>query len=351
VRYVVYGAGAIGGGIGGCLALAGADVVLVARGAHLEAMVAKGLQLHQPDDSVAVNVPAVGHISEAGLRPGDVVILAVKSQHTAEVIDQLVGVGEPDLSVVCAQNGVDNERQALRYFARVYGTCVMMPATYIDPGEVEVQDGPVRGVLDLGRYPTGADETAETIAAALRPAGFAAEVHPAIMTRKYRKLLANLGNALDAAAGRDGRHSFLAEAARREAWTCFDAAGIEVGSEEEDEERRSLLKTRPSRNGRESGSSSWQSLARGSASIEAGYLNGEIVLLGRLHGIATPVNELLAGLAADLVRRHAAPASMSVAELHGAAAQRGILPPLRAGSVRVVGPNMPLTHPGRTCAG
>ena len=41
------------------------------------------------------------------------------------------------------------------------------------------------------------------------------------------------------------------------------------------------------------GSSSRQSLARGTGSIEADYLNGEIVLLGRLHSVPTPVNELL----------------------------------------------------------
>ena len=45
------------------------------------------------------------------------------------------------------------------------------------------------------------------------------------------------------------------------------------------------------------GASSWQSLARGTGSIEADYLNGEIVLLGRLHGVATPVNAALQRLA------------------------------------------------------
>ena len=41
------------------------------------------------------------------------------------------------------------------------------------------------------------------------------------------------------------------------------------------------------------GGSSWQSLVRGTGSIEADYLNGEMCLLGRLHGVPTPVNELL----------------------------------------------------------
>jgi 2-dehydropantoate 2-reductase len=327
MRYVIFGAGGIGGGIGGCLAQTGADVVLVARGAHLDAMVANGLEMRQPDGSSSVDVAAVGHVGDAGLKAGDVVILAMKSQHTAGAIDDLVAIGQSDLSVVCAQNGVDNERQALRFFARIYGLCVMMPATHLEPGTVEIRNGPVRGVLDLGRYPGGVDETAETIAAALRAAGFASEPHPAIMTRKYRKLLSNLGNAIDAAAGSEGHHSFLADAARREAWMCFDASGIDVGSEEEDKARREVLDAGAPKPGRASGSSSWQSLARGSATIEAGYLNGEIVLLGRLRGIATPVNEWLADLAGDMARRHAPPASMSVAELEAAAAKGGILPP------------------------
>ena len=49
----------------------------------------------------------------------------------------------------------------------------------------------------------------------------------------------------------------------------------------------------PTASGEWQGGSSWQSLARGAGSIEAEYLNGEIVLLGGLYGVATPVNELL----------------------------------------------------------
>jgi 2-dehydropantoate 2-reductase len=54
--------------------------------------------------------------------------------------------------------------------------------------------------------------------------------------------------------------------------------------------------------------------------LETAYLNGEIVLLGRLHGVPTPANGFLAGLAADLLRRGAAPGSMTVAEIEAAAA-------------------------------
>ena len=60
MRYVVYGAGAVGGGIGGKLAQAGKDVVLIARGDHLRAMQADGLRLRTPREDVRVPVVAVG---------------------------------------------------------------------------------------------------------------------------------------------------------------------------------------------------------------------------------------------------------------------------------------------------
>ncbi|MGH9275276.1 MAG: ketopantoate reductase C-terminal domain-containing protein, partial [Acidimicrobiales bacterium] len=60
---------------------------------------------------------------------------------------------------------------------------------------------------------------------------------------------------------------------------------------------------------------SWQSLARGTGSIEADTLNGEIVLLGRLRGVPTPVNELLQRTAHELARVGAPPGSMTIDEL------------------------------------
>ena len=58
-----------------------------------------------------------------------------------------------------------------------------------------------------------------------------------------------------------------------------------------------------------------QSLLRGAAAIETDYLNGEIVLLGRLHGVPTPANALLQRLAADLPAGRAVPGAYREAEL------------------------------------
>ncbi len=315
MRFVVVGAGAIGGVVGGRLAQHGHDVALVARGPHREAMAADGLLIRSPDDEVRVSVPVAGHPSELGLGPDDVVLLCVKGQDTRAALDALAG-GPPDLPVACLQNGVDNERQALRRTSRVYAVPVMLPATHLEPGVVEASSAPVTGILDVGCYPTGVDAVAEAISAAFAASTFSSQTNPEVMRFKWAKLLMNLGNSLEAACGPIGRGSELYARARAEGEAVLTAAGVDFASHEEDLARRGdLLSMRPINGARRGGGSSWQSLARGTGSIEADTLNGEIVLLGRLHGVETPVNELLQRTAQDLARRDAPPGSMTTEEL------------------------------------
>lgn len=72
------------------------------------------------------------------------------------------------------------------------------------------------------------------------------------------------------------------------------------------------------------GGSSWQSATRGSTSIETDYLNGEVVLLGRLHEVPTPVNTLLARVANQIVTTDAQPGGISMEEFNS------LLCPLKA---------------------
>jgi 2-dehydropantoate 2-reductase len=316
VRYIVYGAGAIGGTIGGRLAAAGHDVVLIARGAHLDVLRADGLTLCTPDEELHPPATAVRTPAEAAPEADDVVLLAMKSQGTAGAVQDLAAVADPDVAVVCAQNGVENERHVLRRFRRTYAMCVVLPATHLQAGVVNAHASPVSGILDVGRYPAGVDAGAEQICADLRAASFDSEARPDVMRWKYTKLLNNLGNALDAACGMEARRSELYRRARDEGKACLRAAGIEWASSAEDAERRSFLPPmRPAGGVAHKGSSSWQSLARGTGNIEADWLNGEIVLLGRLHGIPTPVNEALCRVAARMARQGAAPGSLTVSEL------------------------------------
>ncbi len=315
MRFVVVGAGAIGGVVGGRLAEHGHEVLLVARGAHGAAIRADGLLVRSPDGAVRVRVPVVEHPSAADLGPDDLVLLAVKGQDTPYVLDALAE-GPADLAIACLQNGIDNERQALRRTNRVYAVPVMCPASHLTPGVVEAWSSPVAGILDVGRYPSGVDDVAVALSAALDASGFSSQTHAEVMRFKWSKLLMNLGNALEAACGPVGRGSRLYAAARAEALAAIGAAGVDIASDEEDAARRGdLLSIRPIEGERRGGGSSWQSLARGTGSIEVDQLNGEIVLLGRLHGVPTPVNELLQRTAHHLARTGAPPASMTPEEL------------------------------------
>ena len=315
MRFIVLGAGAIGGVVGGRLAQHGNEVVLVARGQHGAAMAADGLLIRSPDDEVRVPVPVVQQPDQIRFRPDDVVLLAVKGQDTPAALVSLA-CAPSDVAIVCLQNGVDNERQALRRTSQVYAVAVMVPATHLEPGVVEASSSPTTGILDVGRYPFGIDDRTEQMAAGFAASTFSSVPNPAIMRFKWSKLLMNLGNALEAAIGPVGRTSELYTSARREAEAVFAAAGIDCASAEEDAARRGdLLTVRPIGGQRRGGGSSWQSLARGSGRIEVDSLNGEIVLLGRLHSIPTPVNEMLQRVANDLARAKAPPASMTETDL------------------------------------
>jgi 2-dehydropantoate 2-reductase len=318
MRYVVLGAGAVGGTIGGRLHQHGHDVVLIARGAHHDALRDGGLRLQWPGGSAVLPVPVAASPAQVDWRPDDVVVIATKTQDTAGALDA-VAAAHPDAPVVCAQNGVVSERMALRRFERVYGVCVMLPADHLEPGVVRVYGTPMSGILDLGRYPEGVDDIARRVATDLESAEFSSRAEPAIMRLKYRKLIMNLGNAIEAACGPGARGSDLYARARDEALAVLAAAGIDVATEEEDRQRRDgIMAMKPVDGQRRQGGSSWQSLARGTGTIEAAYLNGEIVLLGRLHGVPVPVNAGIQRVALRLARERRAPGSLPVEELEAA---------------------------------
>jgi len=315
MRFVVVGAGAIGGAVGGRLFEKGHDVVLVARGAHGRAL-ETGLVLESPTETVTLPVPAVTDPAQIAWDDSDtVVLLAVKGQHTDHALSQLA-VAPPETPVVCMQNGVENERRVLRHFANTYGMCVMCPASQLRPGVVQVHSSPVSGLLDLGCYPSGLDDRGQAISDAIATTTFQSVARPDIMRWKYRKLLMNLANAVEALCGPEGRFSPLAKEAQREGKAALAAAGIAVASAEEDRERRGdYLQLATTTSGQWRGGSSWQSLARGAGSIEAQYLNGEIVLLGGLHGVPTPVNALLERFAVRAAAEGAAPGAWRIEEL------------------------------------
>jgi 2-dehydropantoate 2-reductase len=269
-------------------------------------------------DEAVVPVVAVGSVAEVAWTDDDVALLAVKGQHTEGILDELEAVAPPGLPLVCAQNGVENERRALRRFAHVHGMCVMLPAVHVEPGVVAALGEPVSGVLDVGRYPSGTDAVDERLAADLSASGFVSTPHEAVMRAKHRKLMMNLANAATALAGMEAVRSPVVAAAVAEGEAVLAAAGIEVATAEEDRARRAEgFRIGTVRGVDRGGGSTYQSLQRG-GTVEVDTLNGEVVLLGRLHGVATPVNDVLRRLAHRAAREHWPAGAMAVADLEAA---------------------------------
>ena len=315
MRYIVYGAGAIGGSIGARLFQHSDDVVLIARGAHLEKLRSDGLAFRTPAESVLLPISAVGRPSEITFADGDVVLLTMKSQDTALALEHLRAAAG-DVPIVCAQNGVANERMALRRFSRVYAMLVILPATHLEPGEVLMHASTVGGVLDAGRYPDGTDELIEQVTADLTESGFSARPDPRAMWLKYGKLLQNLGNSVQALCQRDEAGGERLRLVQAEAISCYEAAGIEFAPVEELFGQRGADITRGDIDGRSrGGGSSWQSLARGAGSIETDFLNEEIALLGALHGVPTLYNRMLQQASAEAALERLPPGSFSAADL------------------------------------
>jgi len=317
MRFIVYGAGAIGGLVGGLLSLSGQDVILIARGAHARAIKERGLTVASAQETRTVAIPVVTEPSAAGPTEDDVVLLGMKSQDTPGALDALRRCAPATIPVVCLQNGVENERSALRLFRNVYAVCVMCPASHFEPGVVQQDSVPIPGLLDIGRYPEGIDAVTARVAEGLRKAGFESVERPDLMRWKFRKLLMNLGNAVNALC-ESPQAAEIVKQAQSEGEACLRAAGIDYVSEEEEMNRRAGLMQLKEIPGRpRGGGSSWQSLRRGTGTIETDYLNGEIGLLGRLHGIPTPVNGALQRLAWDAALRRDPPGRLSIDELRG----------------------------------
>jgi 2-dehydropantoate 2-reductase len=315
VRIVLIGPGAVGGVVGGRLFQHGHDVVLVARGAHRDAIAARGLTVEWPEGSVTLPVPVVASPADVTYRPDDVVVVAVKSQDTAGVLEALAAVAPSSTPIVCLQNGVANEVAFLRRFSSVHGVTVMAPTWHLEPGVVRAYTHDAAAILDIGRWPAGTDDVDDAVAGAFTASGFESVPRPDIARWKYAKLLLNLGNPVDALCPRDDDFDELARLARVEGETVLDAAGIAYVSAAEDRARRGdILRIIPVHDEARPGASTWQSLARG-LPVEVDHLNGEIVLLGRLHGVPTPVNALLQAETHAAAAARTAPGSIPAATL------------------------------------
>ena len=129
MKICVVGAGAIGGLLGTRLAAAGEDITLVARGVHLEAIRARGIEVTMSDGAVvrAAGVAATSDMRECP--PQDLVILGVKAHQIPPIAGELASLLGPQTAVLTTQNGLP-----WWYFQRHGGPLDGTVLNSLDPG-------------------------------------------------------------------------------------------------------------------------------------------------------------------------------------------------------------------------
>jgi len=313
VKVAVYGAGAIGGLIGGHLARTGQDVTLIARGPHLAALKEKGLHIHGHSGDFTVHPKATEDAREAG--PQDFVIIALKANAVPAIADKLAPLLGPETGVVMAVNGVpwwyfygaegalkdaripsvDPEDKLWQLVGpqRVIG-CVVYPAAEVTaPGEIRHVEN---DRFSLGEASGEKTARVQALSNAFIEAGFKAPVKPDIRTEIWVKLWGNVAfNPISALTGGtlagicgDPATRAVARAVMTEAEAIANALGVKMpidvekrinGAAGVGEHKTSML----------------QDVERGRP-IELEAIVGAVRDLARLVNVPTPNIDLIYGL-------------------------------------------------------
>ena len=313
MKICIYGAGAIGGILGARLALAGADLALVARGAHLAAIQARGLTLTAGARSRTVAVRATDDPATLGVQ--DIVIVTLKAHALGAALPGITRLLGATTAVVTAMNGLpwwycyklpgpwqDRHLKSVDPEGRIWEAlgperavgCVVYPAgSVVAPGHVVHHFGE-RFVL--GEPDGTLSERCLRLAAALREAGFEAPVSERIRDAIWVKLWGNLCfNPLSALTGatleqiaRDPGVRPIVERAMAEAQATGEALGVHFGMTIA--ERIALAESVGAFK-----SSMLQDLERG-RSLEVDALVAAVQEVARLVGVPTPTIDVILAL-------------------------------------------------------
>jgi len=209
MKFLIAGAGAIGAYLGACMARAGLDVTLFARGPHLKAMQQHGVRLRSAEGDFQAHPKIVATLEETG--PVDVVFLAVKAHSLTQLAPQLAPVIGPDTTVVSTQNGIPwwffqgwgGEWEGLRLervdpggviaanidVRRVLGSIVYFSTEIVEPGVVLHNEGTR---ISLGEPDGTRSERSRRIAEALIASGLRAPITTRMRHEIWVKILGNV---------------------------------------------------------------------------------------------------------------------------------------------------------------
>jgi 2-dehydropantoate 2-reductase len=293
MRIAVCGAGGVGGYFGGRLAQAGADVHLIARGAHLEALRTHGLRVQSVKGDFAVRIPATDDPADIG--PCDYVLFCVKAFDTESAAARLGPLMGDATAVVSLQNGVDNEEKLARSVGQdhVMGGAAFIFSGIAEPGVIVHTGGPTS--ITFGELDGQVTERAQRLLACCQQAGFAAELSESIRTVLWAKLAFICAQAGMTAAVRLPIGEIRTVAA---AWTAFQRLVAEVAAVAEADgtpvplaaQERALTMAQSVEPG--SFSSLHDDLVAGRG-MELDALHGFVVRRAAEHGVPVPMSEAI----------------------------------------------------------
>ncbi len=293
MRVAVMGAGSIGGYFGGMLSLGGNEVTLIARGANLEAIRDKGLQIITDYGQFTVQCDATDDPRQVD--PVDLILLTVKTYHNERAVPAMRSMVGEDTTVLCLQNGIDSYEAAERFI----GAAQVLPgAAYIEgslesPGVVK-QTGDVVEIV-FGEPDGVASPRGELISETLTKAGIPAQLSDNIQKTLWTKFLFIATMAGVTALSRET----MAQLMPRPEWrqvilgcmteieTVGRASGIDLDAElvqnTVDYIEGSLDQMHASMHA--------DIMAGRPLELEA--LNGAVVRAGQAAGITTPINDVI----------------------------------------------------------
>ena len=150
----IAGTGAVGGYIGGMLALAHHEVVFLSRGTNLVRMQERGLEIRSSVDEVIIHKEFTHSLDT--FSDVDLIILSVKSNDTIHMARQLRQHVSPRTPILLMQNGVSNEEIAMEYFdhTRLYTAAVYLTSRMSEPGIIKMSGKPrlTHRVIRLWKY-------------------------------------------------------------------------------------------------------------------------------------------------------------------------------------------------------
>jgi 2-dehydropantoate 2-reductase len=332
MRFVVYGAGAVGGVLGGHLARDKHDVLLICRAAHAEAIREQnGLRMKSATGDYFAPLSAATSTTATHFNDDTCVLFVPKSNDTSSCVEELATHAPGGVPIVSFQNGIDNERIISEKFTNVYGGVCRMTCSFLHPGHVSFRKF---GRLIVGKHPKGAHAYAKKLGKILEAAGFKASVSNSIMCDKWLKLVTNLQSAFNALIDDRDHDSpeflqlkagVLEEAKRVLTADKIRAKSCDGGDFSLKEMIDELKKPRAARHGSSVrvNNSTWQNLYLKREEVENAFFHDPIIQLAGKYGIAVPHNEVALELVTRGCRETTGPGQLRAAEIVDLIKSRG----------------------------